>query len=156
MMMAQLSGQLGWRPRLDSRLIDAGLMDKRPVPGRLIERGLQHPEMLMTHDPAESLRDRVTGWPSHRFGEGDWISPSTSAAVSFRTVRSSIPRKWRRPSTEPGNPILPSGPLLVARIVPSGSVIAYGDAVSLALGELLDDLGGVLVQAVHHLDDHVW
>jgi hypothetical protein len=107
----KLSGKLGWRPWLDSRLTGARLIDKRSIPGRLDERGLQHPELLITQDPAEPLRDRVTAMgSSYRFGESDLMSPSTSAAVTFRTVQSSIPRKWRRSSTELGNPTLPSGP----------------------------------------------
>src|SRR5262249_4024991 len=60
-MMSQTQWKVGLATPADSRLTGAGLIDKRPIPGRHIERGLQHPEMLITHDPAESLRDRVTG-----------------------------------------------------------------------------------------------
>jgi hypothetical protein len=60
-MMSQTQWKVGVATPADSRLTGAGLIDKRPIPGRLIERGLQHPEMLIAHDPAEALRDRAEG-----------------------------------------------------------------------------------------------
>ena len=44
-MMSQTPWKVGMETPADSRLAGAGLLDKRPVPRRLVESGLQHPEV---------------------------------------------------------------------------------------------------------------
>src|SRR5262245_40828559 len=52
------SGKM-WRSGWVSRLSGGRLLDKGPILGRLVQGGLEHPELLETRDPAEPLRRRV-------------------------------------------------------------------------------------------------